>query len=282
MLKLIESMDNHLTIIKPKNRFTLLDLKEIWRYRGLLYVLAWRDIKVRYKQTLLGVLWALLQPLVTMLIFTVFFGRLAHIPSGNLPYSLFVLCGLVFWTFFSGALTHASSSLVENENLVKKVYFAKVILPLSSVVTTSIDFVINFVILVIYALILGFVPSTAVFLVIPLGVVMTSLTIGGLGLFLASFNVKYRDVRYILPFFIQILMFLTPVIYPLSIVSPTNKLIMAINPLTSVIESTRIVFSQQGYLDPVLAVISAVSSILIFIVGLTYFRRTERFFADIV
>lgn len=269
-------------IIKPQDTSLFLDFSEIWRYHELLYIMAWRDIKVRYKQTALGIAWAILQPIITMIIFTIFFGKLAKIPSGELPYSLFVLCGLVFWTFFSGALTHASNSMIDNESVVKKVYFPKIILPISSIVTSSIDFGINFIILLLFAVFLGFIPSLWIFLVVPLALILASITIAGMGLFLSSFNVKYRDVRYALPFFIQILMFLTPVIYPLSIVSPTNRYIMAINPMTSVIESVRLVFSGGSFIDPLLILISVISAGFIFFVGLIYFRRTERFFADIV
>lgn len=269
-------------IIKPKTSNFFLDLSEIFRYHELLYIFAWRDIKVRYKQTVLGIIWAVLQPIVTMIIFTIFFGNLAKIPSENMPYSLFVLIGLVFWTFFSGSLSHASNSLVDNESIVKKIYFPKIILPISSIITSSIDFGINFIILLLFAIFLGFFPSPWIILVVPLSLMLASITIAGLGLFLSSFNVKYRDVRYILPFFIQILMFLTPVIYPLSIVSPINRYIMAINPMTSVIESVRLVFSKGGMIDPNLILISVVSAVFIFVVGLIYFRRTERFFADIV
>lgn len=269
-------------VIKPKTTNFFLDLSEIFRYHELLYIFAWRDIKVRYKQTILGVVWALLQPIITMVIFTIFFGNLAKIPSGDMPYALFVLCGLVFWTFFSSALSHASSSMIDNEGIVKKIYFPKMILPISSIVTSSIDFGINFLILLLFALFLGFIPSLWIIVVVPLALILASVTIAGMGLFLSSFNVKYRDVRYILPFFIQILMFLTPVIYPLSIVSPVNRYIMAINPMTSVIESVRLVFSGGGIIDPKLLLISVSSSLLIFFIGLIYFRRTERFFADIV
>lgn len=278
----MKRIDNYEVVIKPQSVNLALDFSEILRYRELLYIFTWRDIKVRYKQTALGIIWAILQPIVTMIIFTIFFGKLAKIPSGDLPYSLFVLCGLVFWTFFSNASTHASNSMVENENIVKKVYFPKIILPFSAVLTSTVDFTINFIILLIYAFILGFYPSIWILVVLPLAIMITYITSAGLGLFLSSFNVKYRDVRYILPFFIQILMFLTPVIYPLSIVSPTNRYIMAINPMTAVIESIRLVFSGGSFINPLIIVISTMSSIIIFMIGWTYFRRTERFFADIV
>lgn len=277
-----EKVNNFEIIIKPKNSNLFLDIPEIIRYHELLYIFAWRDIKVRYKQTILGVLWAILQPLLTMVVFTIFFGNLAKIPSGGLPYSLFVLCGLVFWIFFSNSLTHASNSMVENENIIKKIYFPRIILPLSSVVTSGIDFVINFFILIIFATALGFAPNPWLILAVFLGVIMIAFTAGGMGLFLSSFNVKYRDVRYILPFFIQILMFLTPVIYSINIIAPAKRYIMALNPMTSVIETVRLNFIGGGLLDIRLILISLVSSILIFLFGLWYFRRTESYFADIV
>lgn len=275
-------LNNYEIVIKSKNTNFFSDISEIWRFRELLYIFAWRDIKVRYKQTMLGVVWAILQPLATMVVFTIFFGNLAKIPSGNMPYSLFVLCGLVFWTFFANALSHASNSMIDNENIVKKIYFPKMILPFSAVVTSGIDFVINFIILILFALFLGFIPSVWIILVVPLVFILASITIAGMGLFLASFNVKYRDVRYVLPFFIQILMFLTPVIYSLSIVAPKNRLFMALNPMTTVIESVRLIFSGGQFIDFTLIIISVISALSIFAIGLWYFQRTERFFADIV
>ncbi len=268
--------------IKPNSKLGTLNFSELWRYRELFFIFAWRDIKVRYKQTILGAAWAVFQPLISMVIFTIFFGNLAKIPSGNLPYSLFVFCGLVFWGFFSNSLSHASSSLVENENIIKKVYFPRLILPISSVVTSLIDFTINLVILIAFTLILGFVPSPLSLLIIPLGLIISAIAASGLGLFLSAFNVKYRDVRYILPFFIQLLMFLTPVIYPTTIVRPSNKLIMALNPMTGVIESVRSVISGSYVIDWPIMMVSAISAIVLLIAGIYYFKATERFFADIV
>jgi lipopolysaccharide transport system permease protein len=217
-----------------------------------------------------------------MIIFTVFFGNLAKIPSGNLPYSFFVFCGLVYWTFFSSALANSSNSMVENEQLIKKVYFPKIILPLSSIVTSSIDFAINLFLLIVFAIILKINFHWNILLVMPLGVLLTAFTAGGIGLFLSSFNVKYRDVRYILPFFIQLMMFLTPVIYPLNILSPRNRWIMALNPMSSVIESVRLAFSNGHFLNIGYILISLASAICVFVVGYLYFKKTERFFADIV
>jgi len=276
-------MDEKLKIIiKPKPKWILLDIKEIWRYRELFWIFAWRDLKVRYKQTLLGVVWALFQPLFSMLIFTIFFGNIAKIPSGNLPYALFVLIGLVFWGFFSGTLSHASNSLIENEGIIKKVYFPRLIIPLSTIVTGFVDFVIAFALLLLATLYFRILPNGLVLFVIPFGLLISAFAAGGTGLLFSAFNVKYRDVRYILPFFIQTLIFLTPVIYPTNIMRPEFRTLMALNPMTGVIESLRTVFAGSAAVNWNILGISAISSIVIFVVGLYYFRSTERFFADIV
>lgn len=275
-------MERETIIIKPRKNLLAINFSEIWRYRELFFIFAWRDIKVRYKQTALGAAWAIFQPLVSTFIFTIFFGRLAKIPSGILPYSLFVLCGLVFWNFFSSALTHASNSLVENENIVKKVYFPRLILPLSAIVTSFIDFLISFVMLLIFTFVLGFIPSPMFILILLIGILIVFISAGGLGLFLSAFNVKYRDVRYILPFFIQTMLFLTPVIYPTSIVSNTNKYIMALNPMTGIIEAVRTTVAGSMSVDWLLLGVSAFSAVVFLVIGLIYFRQTEDFFADIV
>src|SRR3990167_11180725 len=225
--------------IKPIKTNFYLNLKELWDYRELFYIFAWRDIKVRYKQTFLGVAWVVFQPLASMVVFTVFFGNFAKIPSGNLPYPLFVLCGLVFWTFFSNTLSSASSSLVSNENIIKKVYFPKVILPLSTIITGSVDLGINIILLFLVGLYFRFIPSFLVLPIILVGYIISFLTASGLGLFFSALNVKYRDVRYIIPFFIQLLIFLTPVIYPISMIQSSGKFFFLLNPMAPVIESMR-------------------------------------------
>lgn len=267
-------------LISPKS-FGAVNLSEILRYKELLYIFSWRDVKVRYKQTVLGVLWVIFQPLVTMLIFTVFFGNFAKIPSGDLPYTLFVLSGLVFWNYFSNSASHAANSMVENESIIKKVYFPKIILPLSAILTGFIDFSINMLILFVFAAITGYTPGLKIIYLLPYSVLVTICTAAGFGLFLSSINVKYRDVRYILPFFIQILLFVSPVIYPTSILSPANKIFMAFNPMSGVIESARTIFSDVTP-DFSLLVISAVTSLLILIGGMVFFSKTEKFFADII
>lgn len=268
--------------IKPIKTNFYLNLKELWEYRELFYIFAWRDIKVRYKQTFLGIVWVVFQPLVTMVVFTVFFGNFAKIPSGNLPYPLFVLCGLVFWNFFSNTLSSASNSLVSNENIIKKVYFPKVILPLSTVITGSVDLVINIILLFIIAFYFRFIPSLVVLPVIVVGYVISFFTASGLGLFFSAINVKYRDIRYIIPFFIQLLLFLTPVIYPTSIVNSSSRFLFIFNPMAIVIESTRSVFSGGSSVDAMGIVIATLISLFIFFFGLAFFNATEKFFADII
>ena len=269
-------------VIKPKPKWALLDFSEIWKYRELFIVFAWRDVKIRYKQTLLGVAWAVFQPLTSMFIFTIFFGNFAKIPSGELPYPIFVLAGLVFWNYFSGILSRASNSLIENEDIVKKVYFPREILPLSTVGANLIDFGISLVLLLAVSLFFGFVPGALILLIVPLGLIIGTLGAGGLGLLLSATNVKYRDVRYILPFFIQMMIFLTPVIYPTNIMRPSLRYIIALNPMTGVIDAARVVFSGGSNLNWGILAISAGASILLFVVGLYYFKSTERFFADLV
>lgn len=273
---------NFVVIIKPKPKFFLMDLSEVWRYRELFIVFAWRDIKVRYKQTLLGAAWAVFQPLTSMFIFTIFFGNFAKIPSGDLPYPLFVLTGLIFWNYFSGILSRASGSLIENEAIVKKVYFPREILPLSTMGANLVDFGISLVLLLIVSLYFHFVPNLLVLLVIPLGLIIGTLGAGGLGFLLSAFNVKYRDVRYILPFFIQMMIFLTPVIYPTSIMRPSFRYLIALNPMTGVIDAARVTLSGSGNLNWPILGISAGASLILFVIGLYYFKSTERSFADLV
>ncbi len=269
------------THIKPKGTWTALDLKEIWKYRDLVLILTWRDIRVRYKQTILGVVWVILQPLTTMVIFSIFFGHLAKIPSGKLPYTLFVLSGLIFWNFFSNALSYASNSLVDNEAIIKKVYFPRIILLIATIFTTFVDFSINFVILLLLAAFLGYMPNLWIIVLLPILVVITAITALGGGLLFSAINVKFRDVRYALPFVFQILIFVTPVIYPLTIVTPQNQMVMALNPMSSVIEILRSVLSGTPIIDIKLLSISLASMTVLFITGCWYFQKTERFFADI-
>lgn len=272
----------HEVIIRPIKTSFYLDFKEIWRFRELFYTFAWRDIKVRYKQTLLGISWAIFQPLVSMIIFTIFFGNIAKIPSGEMPYPLFVYSGLVFWVFFSSAFSQASNSLVANGNIIQKIYFPKIILPLSAIVTASVDLLINITLLLLMSSIFRFAPSVLSLLIIPFGYLICVLSAAGLGLFFSALYIKYRDVRHATPFFIQMLMFLSPVIYGASFVAEKYRPFLAINPMAGVIESIRVVISGNTAIDGVFLGISFLSSLVIFIIGLCFFNATEKYFADVV
>lgn len=274
-------MTNKITIT-PKSNLLKIDFKELWSFHELFYIFSWRDIKVRYKQTLLGVAWAIFQPLISMVIFSFFFGQLAKIPSGNLPYMVFVYTGLVVWNFFSSALSRASSSLVENEELIKKIYFPRLIIPTSAVTTCFLDLAITSLIFIPLLVYFRVAPHPLLILLLPLLLLIVFLTATGLGLFLAALNVKYRDVRYILPFFIQLMMFLTPVIYPTTIIADRHKWILAVNPLTAVIEVIRNLLGGKVIFDYPSLALSFLISVTVCLFGVYYFKRTERFFADII
>lgn len=268
-------------IIEPRRSLLKIDLKELWFYRELFYVLSWKDIKIRYKQTMLGITWVLFQPLVTTGIFSIFFGKIAKIPSDNLPYPLFILAGLVIWNFFANALTSSAQSLVNYEGILKKVYFPRLIIPISAIITAGLDFIITLVVLLVATFYFGYVPSLLFIPIFPLLILILVLTIAGVGMFMASMNVKYRDIRYALPFFIQIGLFISPVIFPLSVIYDYRKWLLMINPLTGVIETTRILISGRNNIDFGLISISFSVAVILFIFGLLYFRRTEAYFADI-
>ncbi len=270
-----------ITIIKPKKTFSIDDLKEIWQYRELLYFFAWRDLKVRYKQTAIGVAWAIFQPFITMVVFSIFFGKFAKMPSDGIPYPIFVYTGLLLWQFFSSSLTETSSSLIANKNIVTKVYFPRLILPISSVITKFVDFFIASIILVGLMIYYHYLPNLAGLLILPLLLLITFMAAVGLGLFLSAVNVKYRDVRYVLPFFIQLLLFITPVIYPASITGKYSW-ILAINPMTGVIKAARAAILGNAPINWLLLFISGVACFIMLIIGIIYFKKTERYFADIV
>lgn len=269
------------TIIRPKKTFSLNDLKEVWRYKELLYFFTWRDFKVRYKQTSIGVLWAVFQPFMTMVVFSLFFGALLKVPSDNIPYPIFVYTGLLFWQFFSSALSETSNVLIANQSIITKVYFPRLILPLSSVATKFVDFAIAAVILGGMMAYYGITPHITSLIVIPILLVITFMAAVGGGLFLASINVKYRDVRFVLPFFIQILLFVTPVIYPASIAGKYSWL-LAFNPMMGVIQNARAVLLGTAQVNWVLISISFAACSALLIVGVIYFKKVERYFADVI
>ena len=270
-----------ITIIKPRTAFDFSDLKEIWEYRELLYFFTWRDLKVRYKQTFIGVSWAVFQPLITMIVFSVFFGKLANMPSDDIPYPIFVYVGLLLWQFFSGSLTQISNSFVDHKNIITKVYFPRIIMPISATITKFVDFLIASVILVGLMIYYGYLPNLSGILILPFLLFITFIAALGLGLFLASLNVKYRDVRYILPFFIQLGLFITPVIYPASITGIWSWF-LAMNPMTGVIKAARAALLGNFPINWPLLGISTFACIFMLFIGYYYFRKTEEFFADIV
>ncbi|MCX6782240.1 MAG: ABC transporter permease [Candidatus Magasanikbacteria bacterium] len=269
-------------VIKPKNKWWQFDWKEIWLFRDLFYFLTWRDVKVRYKQTTVGALWAIFQPLITMIVFTIFFGKFAKMPSDGIPYPIFVYSGLLFWTLFSAGLSHASNSFIDNEKIVTKIYFPRVILPTSAIITNIIDFLVASIILAVMMFVYHFSPSLIGLLLLPLLIVMTVFSTLGIGLLLASLNVKYRDVRFILPFFIQLLLFITPVIYPVSIVSAQYRWILGLNPMSGIIDAVRAGVLGTRDIDWLLLGVSAISMIVYCIVGYLYFKKVERYFADVI
>lgn len=268
-------------IIRPTKSLSVADIQEVWSHRGLLYFFIWRDLKVRYKQTAIGVLWAVFQPLVTMLVFSVFFGTMLKVPSDNVPYPIFVYTGLLFWQFFSGALTDTSNSLVSNQAIITKVYFPRLTLPLSTVATRGVDFCIASVVMVGLMAYYGYVPKLSGVALLPVLMLITFLSAAGLGLLLAAINVRYRDVRYALPFFIQIMLYLTPVIYPASI---TGKYywVMSLNPMMGVIQSARSALLGSAPIDWLLLGEAGVVSFLLLCLGVVYFKAVERNFADII
>ena len=266
--------------ILPPNGALHLDLREIVRYRELLFTFVWKDVKVRYKQTFFGVAWALFQPFTTMIIFSIFFGGLAKVPSDGIPYPIFVYSGLLFWNYFSTALTNCSNSLIENENIIKKIYFPRLLLPLSAISTPIIDFLIAWVLLAGMMVFFRIDMNILLLVLIPLLLLLSFVTVFGLGTFLAAVNSKYRDVRYILPFFIQLLLFVTPVIYPVGIVPDDWKFLLFVNPMTAVVESTRSILFTTPAPNLIMMATSVVSAFIILVAGLYYFKRTESYFAD--
>lgn len=272
--------------INPPGRLPSVNWPELWRYRDLFLVLAWRDISVRYKQTLLGVLWALLQPVVTMVIFTFIFNRMAGLQSGDgTPYPIFLYTGLLFWQYYSSTLTNVSNSMVANAAMIQKVYFPRLVLPAACATTGLVDMALSGVVLIGMMLYYHYVPRMLGLAVAPVLLFCTVATALGLGLIMASLNVKYRDVRYALPFFIQLLMYVTPVIYPVKLLDayPVAKALMLwLNPMSGVITVARAAALGASPVEPHLLGISLASSLILLTLGIAYFRGTERYFADVV
>ena len=268
-------------VIRPSSGWISLKLKEVWNYRELLYFLVWRDIKVRYKQTALGAAWAIIQPFFSMVIFSLFFGKLAKMPSDGIPYPIFAYTALVPWTFFANGLSQSSNSLVDSANLIRKVYFPRLTIPIANVLSGLVDFGLAFIVLIGLMLYYGVVPSARM-VFLPAFLLLALVTALAVGLWLSVLNVEYRDVRYTLPFLTQFWMFATPIVYPSSLLKEPWRTVYGLNPMVGVVEGFRwALLGTKNSPGPMIAV-SAVASLALLVGGAFYFRRMEKTFADVV
>ena len=268
------------TVIKAKKGLANFDLKELWSYRELFGVLSFREFQVRYKQTVIGILWAIIRPLLTMIVFTFLFGKVAKIDTDGIPYPIFSYSGLVLWSYFSAAVAQSSSSMIGNSKLITKVYFPRVIIPASSTIVGLIDYAISFII--VFGLMIYYhYPLTYGMLLIPIVVFITWLLSVGIGLWFSALNVKYRDVQYALPFFTQTLMYISPIIYPVALAG-SYQWILNLNPLSGLIETHRALILGTGNIDWSILGISVLLTLVIFISGYIYFKKVEKYFADII
>ena len=268
--------------IQPSKGWVSLRLNELWQYRELLYFLTWRDIKVRYKQTVLGAAWAILQPFMTMVVFSLFFGALAQIPSDGVPYPIFSYTALVPWTFFASGLSNSADSLVGSANLIKKVYFPRLAIPIATVLSGVVDFLIAFVVLLVMLLVYGMLPTLNV-VFLPFFMLLAFITALGVGLWLSALNVQFRDVRYTIPFITQFWLFITPIAYPSSLIeNDVLRAIYGINPMAGVVEGFRWALLGTDSAPGPTIIVSFAAALLLFVGGMFYFRRMEKTFADVV
>jgi len=267
--------------IEPSKGWVSLKLGELWTYRELLYFLTWRDIKVRYKQTALGAAWAIIQPVFTMVVFSLFFGRLARIASDGIPYPIFAYAALVPWTFFANGLSQSSDSLVASANLIRKVYFPRLIIPIAAIFASVVDFVLAFIVLLVMMLFYGITPTVNV-LWLPYFLLLALTTSLGVGLWLSAMNVQFRDVRYTVPFLTQFWLFATPIAYPSSLLSEPWRTLYGINPMVGVVESFRWALLGAATAPGPIVIVSSLASLALLVSGLFYFRRMEKTFADVV
>lgn len=268
-------------LIEPSKGWVSLKLKDLWEYRELLYFLTWRDIKVRYKQTALGAAWAIIQPFFSMVVFSLFFGKLAKIPSDGIPYPIFSYAALVPWTFFANGLAQSSNSLVGSSNLLKKVYFPRLAIPIATVLSEVVDFILAFSVLLAMMVYFGVAPTINI-LYLPLFLLLALITSLGVGLWLSALNVQFRDVRYVIPFITQFWMFATPIAYPSSLLSEPWRTIYGINPMVGVVEGFRWALLGTSTRPGPIVGVSALAAVLLLVGGAFYFRRMEKTFADVV
>jgi lipopolysaccharide transport system permease protein len=276
-----ESHESPVVRIESRRRWLSLDLGELWAYRDLVYFFVWRDIKVRYKQTVIGAAWAILQPLLTMLVFSLFFGKLAKIPSQGLPYPIFYYCALLPWNYFSTAMQGATSIVVDNQRVITKIYFPRVVLPISSVLSGLLDFAISFAVLLVLMAYYRMVPTSAV-IWLPAFTLLAVLTALGVGLWLSALNAMYRDVRYVVPFLVQFWMFASPVAYPSSLVPAKWRWLYGLNPMAGVIEGFRWALTGHGEPPSILLAASSGAVVLLVVSGLIYYHAVEGTIADVV
>jgi lipopolysaccharide transport system permease protein len=269
-----------LVTIEPRKSLSWTDLRDVWVYRELLYFLVWRDLKVRYKQTTVGVAWVVLQPILTTLVFSVFLGMLARVPSDGVPYSIFVFAGLLPWTFLSGALNSSGNSLVGSAHLITKVYFPRILIPIAAVGARLVDFLISFVVLAGMLAFYRMAPTVNLLMLLPLILLVTLLTLA-VGLLASASNVRYRDVGVLLPVLVQLWMFASPVVYPLTLVPPRYRTLFSLNPLVGIITGFRSAVLGLPFEWIPIAVSTAITIVLL-VLAIILFRRTERYFADII
>ncbi|MDD5634013.1 MAG: ABC transporter permease [Candidatus Omnitrophica bacterium] len=276
-----EPKASEVLIIRPSRGWRHINLNEIWRYRELLYFLAWRDIKVRYKQTVLGAAWAIIQPFFTMIIFSIFFGKLAKIPSDGVPYPIFAYAALVPWTFFANGLMESTNSLVTSANLIRKIYFPRLVLPIAAVISGIVDFILAFVVLLGMMLFYGIMP-TANIVWLPFLLLLALTASLGVGMWLTAMNVQFRDVRYVVPFLVQVWLFATPIAYPSSLLVEPWRTFYGLNPMVGVVEGFRWALLGTDTTPGGAIFVSTFMAIMLFVSGMFYFRRMERTFADVV
>jgi lipopolysaccharide transport system permease protein len=276
----LPSINAPVRIMAPRG-FLEIDLRELWAYRELLYFFVWRDVKVRYKQTVIGAAWAVLQPFLTMVVFSLFFGHLAHMPSNGLPYPIFYYTALLAWVYFSTALQSATNTMVDHQNVITKVYFPRLLLPCSAVVAGLVDFSVSFVVLIAMSLYFKIYPGWAL-LFVPAFLLLAVLTALGVGLWLSALNAMYRDIRYVMPFLIQFWLFASPVAYPSSMVPARWRWLYRLNPMAGVIEGFRWSLTGRGQAPGPMVIASIVMVLLVLAGGLAYFQRVESTIADFV
>ena len=282
MSRIETTLANSVTIIEPSRGWVPIRLRELWEFREVLYFLVWRDIKVRYRQTLLGAAWAIIQPLMTMVVFTVFFGRLAKMPSDGVPYPIFAFAALVPWTFFANGVAQGAMSLVASGHLITKVYFPRLLVPTARVLGGMLDLLLSFTVLLAMMAWYGLTPRAAALFWLPALVLLTLVTAVGISLWLSALNVRYRDIQHLVPFLVQVWLFATPIAYPSSLLAEHWRPLYALNPMVGVVEGFRWALLGSGAAPGPMLLSSALAALVLLVTGTFFFRRIERTFADVI